>query len=61
MKLTDRKSFDNLARQAQSDFEQLLGGKDWTVSVGISECSLAKGAQETFEHLRLSRELGIGL
>jgi NADH:ubiquinone oxidoreductase subunit F (NADH-binding) len=58
--LTDRQGFETLAEQARADFDKLLGGTSWTVSVGVSECSVAKGARETYEHLRLKLE-GSGL
>lgn len=56
MKLTDRASFQALADRASASFSALSDGTAWTVSVGISECSVAKGALDTFEHLRLKLE-----
>jgi NADH:ubiquinone oxidoreductase subunit F (NADH-binding) len=56
MKLTDRQAFDELSAKARADFEQLHDGSRWVVSVGISECSIAKGARDTYDHLRLKLE-----
>lgn len=56
MKLTDRASFQAYADQAASGFEKLRAGSRWVIDVGISECSIAKGALDTFEHLRLKLE-----
>jgi NADH:ubiquinone oxidoreductase subunit F (NADH-binding) len=60
MTLTDRTSFEDYAKQARDNWQQLHGGGSWVIDVGISECSIAKGAEQTFEHLRLKLE-GSGL
>lgn len=55
-KLTDRAAFDDFSARAAQRFSALSDGSGWTVSVGISECSISKGALDTFEHLRLKLE-----
>jgi NADH:ubiquinone oxidoreductase subunit F (NADH-binding)/(2Fe-2S) ferredoxin len=55
-KLTDRAGFNQLAERTANGFAALSDGTRWTVSVGISECSIAKGALDTFEHLRMKLE-----
>lgn len=56
MKLTDRSQFERLASRAQADYKRIASGERWVISIGISECSIAKGARETHEHLRLQIE-----
>lgn len=56
MKLTSRSDFDTLVKNATSAWDAMHDGSRWVVSVGISECSIAKGASDTFEHLRLKLE-----
>ena len=53
MKLTDRAGFEALSGQAREHFDGLDAGNRWVISVGISECSKAKGAEATLNHLRL--------
>ena len=60
MMLTDRADFDAFAQRARADWAKLHDGSSWTVDVGISECSIAKGARATFDNLRLTLE-GSGL
>lgn len=55
MRLTNRSDFDRLAEAARRSFER-LGDGGWVVSVGMSECSFAKGAKESYEHFRLKLE-----
>ena len=56
--LTDRQSFDRFAADAQQAFAGFLADDRWTISVCVSEDSKAKGALDTFEHLRLRIENG---
>ncbi|MBX6341033.1 MAG: SLBB domain-containing protein [Thermomicrobiaceae bacterium] len=56
MKLSDRAAFERYAADAAHRWAARSAGDRWVVSVGISECSVAKGAMETFEHLRLAIE-----
>ena len=60
MRLTDRTDFDRLAERARNSFDAIGADGRWAVSVGISECSIAKGARETWDHFRLKLE-GSGL
>lgn len=53
MKLTDRGAFETLAEQTGARFDDLSAGERWVISVGISECSKAKGAEATLNNLRL--------
>lgn len=55
MRLTDRASFERYADDALRHWEELRKSR-LVVSVGISECSLSKGADQTMEHLRLALE-----
>lgn len=52
-KLTDRGSFDAFVAKARERWNQLWSGPEWVFSVGLSECSLSKGAAETYRHLEL--------
>ncbi len=56
MALNNRKEFEEYARNAVDRWNERQSGTRWSVSVGISECSLAKGAGKTFDHLRLALE-----
>jgi NADH:ubiquinone oxidoreductase subunit F (NADH-binding)/(2Fe-2S) ferredoxin len=56
MRLTDRAAFETLASREKDRFDALSDGSGWTVSVGISECSISKGARDTYEHLRMRLE-----
>ena len=56
MTLTDRDGFERYSQQARDNWQTLRDGSGWVVDVGISECSLPKGAGQTFEHLRLTLE-----
>lgn len=51
--LTDRRAFESYVTAARSRWERLWSGDQWVISVGISECSIAKGALETYRHLEL--------
>ena len=53
MKLTNRSQFDQLVTEATDAFRQLSDGSKWVISVGMSECSFAKGAKDTFQALNL--------
>lgn len=48
MMLTNRAQFDALFADASSAFNKLSDGSAWVVSVGMSECSFAKGGKKTF-------------
>lgn len=52
-RLADRQAFERYAAQAQARWERLWAGDHWVISVGISECSIAKGALDTYRHLEL--------
>uniref|UniRef100_A0A7C1XQ70 NADH-quinone oxidoreductase subunit F n=1 Tax=Thermomicrobium roseum TaxID=500 RepID=A0A7C1XQ70_THERO len=52
-RLCDRAAFEQYAAQAEQRWETLWSGDRWVISVGISECSIAKGALETYRHLEL--------
>lgn len=54
MKLTSRADFDQLVAKASADFAALTDGTGWTISVGMSECSFAKGARKTWKALESS-------
>jgi len=56
MKLTDRAAFEQYVAEAQRRWAERTAGDRWVVSVGISECSIAKGARQTLDHLRLALE-----
>ncbi len=56
MALNSREDFHSYATAASDRWSKRLSGGTWTVSVGISECSLARGAGKTFDHLRLALE-----
>jgi NADH:ubiquinone oxidoreductase subunit F (NADH-binding)/(2Fe-2S) ferredoxin len=56
MKLTDRAAFEQYSQRSAAEFARLSDGSRWAVSVGISECSIAKGALDTFDHLRMKLE-----
>lgn len=56
MTLTDRRAFETLAKRLSDEWDELHDGSRWVISVGISECSIAKGALHTFDHLRLKLE-----
>ncbi|MBX6753418.1 complex I 51 kDa subunit family protein [Thermorudis peleae] len=52
-RLSSRQAFDEYVAREQARWESLWNGDQWVVSVGISECSIAKGAEETYRHLSL--------
>ncbi|MCS7246081.1 MAG: NADH-quinone oxidoreductase subunit F [Thermomicrobium sp.] len=52
-RLTDRAAFETYAANAQRRWEALWEDRSWVISVGISGCSIAKGAEQTFQHLAL--------
>lgn len=52
--LADRQAFERYAADARARWERLWAGDRWVVSVGLSECSIAKGALQTFHHLELA-------
>jgi NADH:ubiquinone oxidoreductase subunit F (NADH-binding)/(2Fe-2S) ferredoxin len=56
MTLNSREAFEDYAASARETWEQRFSGDDWVVSVGISECSKAKGALDTFANLQLHLE-----
>ncbi len=56
MTLTDRAAFDALAERLRHERADLRDGTRWVVNVGISECSISKGANDTYSHLRLQLE-----
>ncbi len=56
MALNSRDDFAKYAEGASDRWSRRLAGESWSFSVGISECSLARGAAKTFEHLRLAVE-----
>lgn len=56
MRLTDRAAFEQYAAEAERRWAERSASDRWVVSVGISECSIAKGAQQTLDHLRLALE-----
>jgi NADH:ubiquinone oxidoreductase subunit F (NADH-binding) len=56
MALNSRDEFKKYADAAADRWSRRLDGAHWSVSVGISECSLAKGAAKTFDHLRMALE-----
>src|SRR5690606_26536897 len=56
MRLTDRAAFEQYAAEAERRWAERTAGDRWVVSVGISECSIAKGARQTMDHLRLALE-----
>src|SRR5579875_41359 len=51
--LTDRKAFEEYAGKLGRDWESLRSSGTCVISVGISECSLSKGADKTLTHLRV--------
>jgi NADH:ubiquinone oxidoreductase subunit F (NADH-binding)/(2Fe-2S) ferredoxin len=53
MKLTNRSQFDQLVTRATEAYSQLSDGSKRVISVGMSECSFAKGAKDTFQALNL--------
>jgi len=57
MKLTSRADFEHLATRSKTAFDALGTDGTWSIAVGISECSIAKGANETLEHLRMKLEV----
>lgn len=42
-RLSDRRAFEQYAAQTEQRWETLWSGDRWVISVGISECSIAKG------------------
>lgn len=56
MALTDRPAFERYAFEARRRWAARAAGDRWVISVGISGCSLAKGADQTLTHLRLALE-----
>ena len=58
MALTDRAAFEEHAARAKRAFAEYDSRDAWTISVCISEDSKAKGALDTYEHLRLRIESG---
>src|SRR6185312_16409318 len=56
MPLNSREEFEQYASDISDKWSSRMGGKQWVVSVGISECSLARGADKTLAHLRLALE-----
>jgi NADH:ubiquinone oxidoreductase subunit F (NADH-binding)/(2Fe-2S) ferredoxin len=56
MVLTDRSAFEQYAAEIAEKWAGRGDGGRWVVSVGISECSLAKRANLTMDHLRFSLE-----
>ena len=56
--LTDRAAFDDFAARARRAFAELNSESSWTINVCISEDSKAKGAFDTYQHLRFRIESG---
>jgi len=52
-RLTDRQDFERYVAAVRDQWERLWAGDRWVVSIGISECSIAKGALDTYRHLTL--------
>ncbi len=52
-RLADRQDFDRYAAAVHERWERLWAGDRWVISVGISGCSIGKGALETYRHLEL--------
>lgn len=51
--LADRKAFEQYATELGDSWDALRSGETCVISVGISECSLSKGADKTLTHLRM--------
>lgn len=60
MVLNSREEFERYASEQVKHWDERMSGSGWVVSVGISECSLARGADKTLAHLRLALE-GAGI
>jgi NADH:ubiquinone oxidoreductase subunit F (NADH-binding) len=58
MILTNRAQFNQLYADASAAFEKLSDGSEWVISVGMSECSFAKGAKKTYSALQAAIEAG---
>jgi NADH:ubiquinone oxidoreductase subunit F (NADH-binding) len=58
MTLTDRAAFEVHAERVREAFHALHAGDAWTISVCVSEDSKAKGALDTYHHLRFRIENG---
>lgn len=56
MVLTDRAAFEQYAAEATHKWATRGAGNRWVISVGISECSLAKRADLTMENFRFTME-----
>lgn len=56
MALNSREDFTRYATTIKDRWAKQRAGSLWSVSIGISECSLARGAAKTLDHLRLSLE-----
>ncbi|HEU4792813.1 MAG TPA: (2Fe-2S) ferredoxin domain-containing protein, partial [Nitrolancea sp.] len=56
MVLNDRAAFERYAAEAVDKWASRGTGNRWVVSVGISECSLAKRADLTMENFRFTME-----
>jgi NADH:ubiquinone oxidoreductase subunit F (NADH-binding)/(2Fe-2S) ferredoxin len=54
MKLTSQQAFNSYAADVRDQWEQRFQGTGWVFSVGISECSKAKGALDTFANLEFN-------
>jgi NADH-quinone oxidoreductase subunit F len=54
MKLTSQQAFNSYAAEVRGRWEQRFQGSGWTFSVGISECSKAKGALDTLANLEFN-------
>jgi NADH:ubiquinone oxidoreductase subunit F (NADH-binding) len=52
-RLSDRAAFEQYAAEARARWERLWSEDQWVISVGISGCSIAKGALETYRNLSL--------
>jgi NADH:ubiquinone oxidoreductase subunit F (NADH-binding)/(2Fe-2S) ferredoxin len=53
MKLTSQQDFQKYVADSRSRWDETFSGSRWVISVGISECSKAKGALDTLENLKL--------
>ncbi len=53
MKLSSQQDFQAYAADARKNWDERFGGSRWIISVGVSECSKAKGVQDTLSNLEL--------
>lgn len=53
MKLDSQQAFQTYAAEAKQNWDDRYDGSRWVISVGVSECSKAKGALDTLANLEL--------